>query len=72
MGGGLRAKRQERHFTLLLPLLSPRLLGPAAATLLWSACWYAWGTEAHLSLCSLEFYRVNDTARCLGTCGGEL
>ena len=24
------------------------------------------GTEAHLSLCSLEFYRANDTARCLG------
>lgn len=39
MGGGLRAKRQERHFTLLLPLLSPQAAGPAAATLLWSA----WG-----------------------------
>lgn len=24
------------------------------------------GTEAHLSLCSLEFYRANDTARCSG------
>ncbi|XP_057353048.1 lysyl oxidase homolog 3 isoform X3 [Manis pentadactyla] len=24
------------------------------------------GTEAHLSLCSLEFYRANDTARCPG------
>lgn len=24
------------------------------------------GTESHLSLCSLEFYRANDTARCPG------
>ena len=24
------------------------------------------GTEAHLSLCSLEFYRANDTTRCSG------
>lgn len=24
------------------------------------------GTEAHLSLCALEFYRANDTARCPG------
>lgn len=24
------------------------------------------GTEAHLSLCSLEFYRANDTTRCPG------
>lgn len=24
------------------------------------------GTEAHLSLCSLEFYRSNDTTRCPG------
>ncbi|MEJ1286588.1 hypothetical protein NN561_017596 [Cricetulus griseus] len=24
------------------------------------------GTEAHLSLCSLEFYRANDTSRCSG------
>lgn len=24
------------------------------------------GTEPHLSLCALEFYRANDTARCPG------
>lgn len=60
------AERQERVLPYCTHSCPPRLLAQRqqhSFGLHGVACV---GTEAHLSLCSLEFYRANDTTRCPG------
>lgn len=66
MGRGFWAKRQEQLYPTAPHSCPPRLLAQRqrhSFGLRGVACV---GTEAHLSLCSLEFYRANDTTRCPG------
>lgn len=68
MPGGCGAGRQELSLTLLCLTAScpHRMLAQRqqhSFGLHWVACV---GTEAHLSLCALEFYRANDSSRCSG------